>query len=97
MAEASSHSLFDELDVRAERYPISNPIDVDLPPFEVLPCQCWVGKVVDMRNESRLTIASGIIRNHYTVDLTISIGFLCETHVPVQVSRTHVLAEAPDG
>ena len=50
-----------------------------------------------MRNESGVTIASGIVRNHHTVDLTTSAGSLSETRVPIQVSRTHVLTEAPDG
>ena len=97
MDGASIHSAFDELDFGTERHSSNIPVDVDLPPFEVLPRRCWVGKVVDMKNESGVTIASGIVRNHHTVDLTTSAGSLSESHVPIQVSRTHVLAEAPDG
>lgn len=96
MDGASTHSAFDELDFGTERHSSNIPVDVDLPPFEVLPRRCWVGKVVDMKNESGVTIASGIVRNHHTVDLTTSAGSLSETHVPIQVSRTHVPAEAPD-
>ena len=50
-----------------------------------------------MRNESGVTIASGIVRNHHIVNLTTSAGFLSETHVPIQVAVTHIPAEAPDG
>ena len=50
-----------------------------------------------MKNVSGMTIASGIVRNHHTIDPTASAGFLSETHVSIRISRTHVLAEAPDG
>ena len=94
MDGASTHSAFDELDFGTERHSSNIPVDVDLPPFEVLHRRCWVGKVVDMKNVSGVTIASGSVRNHHTVDLTTSAGSLSETHVPIQVSKTHVLAEA---
>ena len=97
MDGAFTHSAFDELDFGTERHSINILVDVDLPPFEVLPCRCWIGKVVDMKNKSGVTIASGIVCNHHTIDLTTSAGSLSETHVPIQVSRTHVPAEALDG
>ena len=73
MDGASTHSAFDELDFGTERHSNNIPVDVDLPPFEVLPRRCWVGKVVDMKNEGGVTIASGIVRNHHTVDLTAKV------------------------
>ena len=93
----SNESSFGDLDFPSDGPSIVMPDDVDLPPFAVLPRRNWVGKIVDMGNLGGITIASGIVRVHHTMGVPRSHGSLCETHVAIQVSRTFVVEEAPDG
>ena len=93
----SNESSFGDLDFPSAGPSIVMPDDVDLPPFAVLPRRNWVGKIVDMGNLGGITIASGIVRVHHTMGVPRSHGPLCETHVAIQVSRTFVEEEPPDG
>ena len=92
-----NESSFGDLDFPSDSPSIVIPDDVDLPPFEVLLRRNWVGKIVDMGNVGGITIASGIVRVHHTMGVPRSHGPHCETHVAIQVSRTFVEEEAPDG
>src|SRR5687767_9623654 len=93
----SNESSFGDLDFSTDSPSIVIPDDVDLPPFEILPRQNWVGKIVDMGNVGGITIVFGIVRVHHSMGVLSSHGPLCETHVAIQVSRTFVEEEAPDG
>ena len=94
--ETSVLSFCDDLDFPTDSPYIVVPMDVDLPPFEVLPRRNWVGKIVDMRNIDGVTIASGIVRVLHTVNVRGSDDPLSDSHVAIQVSRTFVHEEAPD-
>jgi hypothetical protein len=75
---------------------MSMPVDADLPDFDVLRRREWVGKIVDMQNVSRLTIADGILRNLRSSEISGRTSPLGDSHVAIQVSGTIVLEEAPD-
>lgn len=96
MATSSNSSFDNDLESSVDSPSINIPVDADLPAFEVLPRRHWVGKIVDMRNVSGITIASGILHVLRTMDVPGSDGPLGDAHVAIQVSRTFVEQEAPD-
>ena len=95
MADSTNFSS-DDLDFSVDSPSINTPVDADLPPFDVIPRRLWVEKIVDMKNVSGVTIASGILRVLHSTDIPLTRSPLEESHVAVQVSRTFVEEEAPD-
>lgn len=96
MASSSNASFQGIPDFSFGSSPESNPVDVDLPDFQVLLRRHWVGKIVEMKNALGICIADGILRNIRSSDVSGQTVPLGETHVAIQVSKTFVDEEAPD-
>ena len=75
---------------------VLGPPNLDVPQFEVLPRRKWDSQCVALHNSDDVKIAEGLLRNIRSSALAGSSGPLDELDVVVQVSRTFVLAEAPD-
>ena len=69
--DTSRNSSLDDLDTLSDTSSTNTVVDVDLPPFEVIPRRLWVGKIVDMKNLSGVTIASGILRVLHAMDIDV--------------------------
>ena len=85
---ASSNFSSDDLDFFVDSSSINTSVDADLPPFDVIPRRLWVGKIVDMKNVSGVTVASGILQVLHSTDIPLIGSPLEESYLAVQVSKT---------
>ena len=75
---------------------VLRPLNPDVPQFEVIPRRKWDSQWVALHNIDGVKIAEGLLHNIRSSAMAGSFGPLDELDVVVQVSRTFVLAEAPD-
>ena len=75
---------------------VLGPLNPDVPQFEVIPRRKWDSQCVALHNSDDVKIAEGLLRNIRSSAMEGFSGPLDELDVVVQVSRTFVLAEAPD-
>ena len=72
------------------------PPNPDVSQFEVIPRRKWYSQCVALHNNDGVKIAEGLLCNIRSSAMEGSSGPLDKFDVVVQVSRTLMLAEAPD-